>query len=87
LLRCRHASRVGGPAGGQPTVTHIVLCDLEVPAWLWHLDVRFINTLPVLMASRHSRESGNPGGEGHGDWMPAYAGMTFYWYRTYEMDI
>ena len=23
----------------------------------------------------------------HGDWMPAYAGMTFYWYRTYEMDI
>ena len=51
------------------------------------LDVRFINTLPVLMASRHSRESGNPGGEGHGDWMPAYAGMTFYWYRTCEMDI
>ena len=51
------------------------------------LDVRFINTLPVLMASRHSRESGNPGGEGHGDWMPAYAGMTFYWCRTYEMDI
>jgi len=51
------------------------------------LDVRFINTLPVLMASRHSRESGNPGSEGHGDWMPAYAGMTFYWYQTYEMDI
>jgi hypothetical protein len=51
------------------------------------LDVRFINTLPVLMASRHSRESGNPGGEGHGDWMPAYAGMTFYWYRTCNMDI
>ena len=22
-----------------------------------------------------------------GDWMPAYAGMTFYWRRTYEMDI
>ena len=41
----------------------------------------------ILMASRHSRESGNPGGESHGDWMPAYAGMTFYWYRTYEMDI
>jgi hypothetical protein len=51
------------------------------------LDVRFINTQPVLMASRHSRESGNPGGKGHGDWMPAYAGMTFYWCRTYEMDI
>ena len=42
------------------------------------LDVRFINTLPVLMALRHARESGNPGSEGHGDWMPAYAGMTFY---------
>jgi len=54
--------------------------------FIW-LDVRFIHTLPVLMASRHSRESGNPGGEGHGDWMPAYAGMTFYWYRTCEMDI
>ena len=51
------------------------------------LEVRFIHTLPVLMASRHSRESGNPGGEGHGDWMPAYAGMTFYWYRTCEIDI
>ena len=38
-------------------------------------------------ASRHSRASGNPGGEGHGDWMPSYAGMTFYWYQTYEMDI
>src|SRR6266704_4526899 len=24
------------------------------------LDVHFINTLPVLVASRHSRESGNP---------------------------
>src|SRR5438552_9883849 len=21
------------------------------------------------------------------DWMPAYAGMTFYWRRTYETDI
>ena len=42
------------------------------------LDVHFINTLPVLVASRHSRESGNPGDEGHGDWMPAFAGMTFY---------
>ena len=52
-----------------------------------YLDVLFIHTLPVLMASRHSRASGNPGGEGQGDWMPAYAGMTFYWYRTCEMDI
>jgi hypothetical protein len=51
------------------------------------LDVHFINTLPVLVASRHSRESGNPGAERHGDWMPACAGMTFYWHRTYEMDI
>ena len=51
------------------------------------LDVHFINTLPVLVASRHSRESGNPGDERHGDWMPAYAGMTFYWRRTYETDI
>ena len=50
------------------------------------LDVHFINTLPVLVASRHSRESGNPGDERHGDWMPAYAGMTFYWRRTYETD-
>jgi hypothetical protein len=24
---------------------------------------------------------------GHGDWMPAYAGMTFYWCRPYETDI
>ena len=32
------------------------------------LDVHFINTLPVLAASCHSRESGNPGDEGHGDW-------------------
>jgi hypothetical protein len=47
----------------------------------------FINTLPVLMASRHSRESGYPGDERPGDWMPTYAGMTFYWCRTYEMDI
>jgi hypothetical protein len=30
------------------------------------LDVHFINTLPVLVASRHSRESGNPGDERHG---------------------
>jgi hypothetical protein len=39
------------------------------------------------VASRHSRESGNPGDARHGDWMPACAGMTFYWRRTYEMDI
>ena len=51
------------------------------------LAVCFINTLPVLVASRHSRESGNPGDERHGDWMPACAGMTFYWRRTYETDI
>jgi len=48
--------------------------------------VYFINTLPVPAASRHSRESGNPGDERHGDWMPACAGMTFYWRRTYETD-
>ena len=51
------------------------------------LDVHFINTLPVLAASCHSRASGNPGDEGHGDWMPAYAGMTFYWRRTCETYI
>jgi hypothetical protein len=51
------------------------------------LDVCFINTPPVLMALRHSRESGNPGDECPGDWMPAYAGMTFYWRRTCEMNI
>jgi hypothetical protein len=22
-----------------------------------------------------------------GDWMPAYAGMTFYWGQTYETDM
>ena len=41
----------------------------------------------LLQALRHSRESGNPGDERYGDWMPAYAGMTFYWCRTYETDI
>jgi len=51
------------------------------------LDVHFINTLPVLVASRHSRESGNPGEARHGGWMPAYSGMTFYWRQTYETDI
>jgi len=51
------------------------------------LDVCFINTLPVPMALRHSRESGNPEGHHPRDWMPACAGMTFYWHRTYEMDI
>jgi len=51
------------------------------------LDVHFINTLPVLVASRHARASGNPGDERHGDWMPTYACMTFSWRRTYEMDI
>ena len=55
--------------------------------FFYQLDVHFINTLPVLVPSRHSRESGNPGDERHGDWMPAYAGMTFSWRRTYEMDI
>ena len=51
------------------------------------LDVHFIYTLPVLVTSRHSRASGNPGGKSHGDWMPAFAGMTFYWRRTDETDI
>jgi len=51
------------------------------------LDVHFVNTLPALVASRHARESGHPGDERQGDWMPAFAGMTFYWRRTYEMDI
>jgi hypothetical protein len=51
------------------------------------LDVHFIYTLPVLVTLRHSRESGNPGDKSHGDWMPAFAGMTFYWCRTYETDI
>ena len=43
-------------------------------------------TLPVLVASRHSRESGHPGDEGPGycSWL---LGMTFYWRRTYETDI
>jgi hypothetical protein len=41
------------------------------------LEVHFIHTLPVLVAWRHSRASGNPGGKSHGDWMPACAGMTF----------
>jgi hypothetical protein len=51
------------------------------------LDIHVINSLPVLVAVRHSRESGNPGDAGHRDWMPAFAGMTFYWRRTYETDI
>jgi hypothetical protein len=62
----------------------VPFCGSEV---MQMLDVHFINTLPVLVASRHSRESGNPGDERHGDWMPACAGMTFYWRRTYETDI
>jgi hypothetical protein len=37
-----------------------------------YLDVHFIYTLPVLVTSRHSRESGNPGDKSHGDWMPAF---------------
>jgi hypothetical protein len=51
------------------------------------LDVHFIHTLPVLAAARPSRASGNPEGKSHRDWMPACAGMTFYWRRTYETDI
>jgi len=51
------------------------------------LDVHFVNTLPVPAALCHSRESGNPGDERYRDWMPACAGMTFYWRRTYETDI
>jgi len=34
------------------------------------LDVCFINTLPVLVASRHSRESGNPGDDAIGTGCP-----------------
>jgi hypothetical protein len=64
---------------------------MDVCPSTWHmaesLDVHFIHSLPVLVAARHSRASGNPGEAGQGDWMPAYAGMTFYWRRTYEMDI
>ena len=41
------------------------------------LDVHFIHTLPVFVALRHSRASGNPGGKRHEDWLPAFAGMTF----------
>jgi hypothetical protein len=36
---------------------------------------------------RHARAGGNPGDERHRDWMPACAGMTFSWRRTYETDI
>ena len=60
--------------------------EAEEPPRHRRLEVHFINTLPVIVASRHSRESGNPGDERHGDWMPAYAGMTFSWRRTYETD-
>jgi hypothetical protein len=44
------------------------------------LDVHFVNTLSVRgVPGRlgHSREGENPGGEGQGCWMPAFAGMTF----------
>jgi hypothetical protein len=51
------------------------------------LDVHFVYTLPVPGALRHSRESGNPEDERYGDWMPACAGRTFDWRRTYETDI
>ncbi len=51
------------------------------------LEMKMATACVGQMASRHSRESGNPGAERHGDWMPACAGMTFYWHRTYEMDI
>jgi len=48
----------------------------------------FINTLPVLVASRHSRESENPGAERHGDWDARLRGHDIlHWHRTYEMDI
>jgi len=60
---------------------------LDGPTPEHKLDVHFINTLPVPAGSRHSRESGNPGVKATGNWMPAYAGMTFYWCRTYETDI
>jgi len=63
--RCRVRTG-GGPGDGQLARQGLLL------------DVHFINTLPVLVPSCHSRKSGNPGDEGHGNWMPAYAGMTFY---------
>jgi len=48
-------------------------------------------SLRLLGGLRHAREGGNPEGERHGDWMPAFAGMTcslsWHWCRTYEMDI
>jgi hypothetical protein len=67
LVNTEHAATIVVTGGTESIVIEV------------HLDVHFITTLPVLVASRHSRESGNPGDEGHGDWMPAFAGMTFYW--------
>ena len=51
---------VPGVCGGDPCIVRT-----RIPVWVLEqyrqLDVCFINTLPVLVASRHSRESGNPG--------------------------
>jgi hypothetical protein len=54
------------------------------------LDVCFINTLPVAAAPwwvRHAREGGHPEGERHGDWMPAFAGMTFSFVMALVPDL
>ena len=71
----------------EPKAFKVLAHLLTEPAHPAVLVVHVINALPVLVAARHSRESGNPGDAGHGDWMPAFAGMTFYWRRTYETDI
>ena len=52
-------------------------------ACLW----RGTQSLALSCCLLGSRLRENPGGARHGDWMPAYAGMTFYWCRTYETDI
>jgi class 3 adenylate cyclase len=65
-----------------------IRCDFATARTRAHeLDVHFVKTLPVPAALCHSRESGHPGDEHYGDWMPACAGMTCYWRRTYETDI
>jgi hypothetical protein len=46
------------------------------------LDVHCLHILSILVASRHSRASGNPGGKSYGAWMPVCAGMTFDWRWT-----
>ena len=48
------------------------LCASEQAAPAWTLDVHCIHTLPVRVASRHSRASGNPGAQRPGDRMAAH---------------